>query len=114
MTRDKLKTRIRIGFGLSVELRSSSFIFYQAFVETVRNKKVSDQVVEEEVCKAFFFKSTEEEVKKYIKAMVGITVTTGLAFGVSQSLIEEGIFIVIATPLGPNIYVCLRKRWRVI
>lgn len=35
--------------------------------------------------------------------MVGITVSPGLAFGVNQSLIEGGIFTVVATPMGPNI-----------
>lgn len=27
----------------------------------------------------------------------------GLAYGVNQSLIEEGIFSIVATPLGPNL-----------
>lgn len=39
--------------------------------------------------------------------MIGTAKTTGLAYGVSQSLIEEGIFCIMATPLGPNL--CLME-----
>lgn len=58
---------------------------------------------EGEVCKSFFFKSSVEELKKFEKVMVGITVTPGKSFGVRQSLLEEGIFSVQETPLGPKL-----------
>lgn len=72
-------------------------------MEAVRGKQPRGRADEEEVCNYFFFNSTEEELDKFEKVMVGIMVAPGLAYGVRQSLMEEGIFSIQATPLGPNI-----------
>ncbi|XP_058775836.1 uncharacterized protein LOC131650123 [Vicia villosa] len=58
---------------------------------------------EEETFKTFIYSSSLEEQNKYRKAMVGIARSPGMAFGVSKSLLAEGIFTVVATPLGPNL-----------
>lgn len=38
-----------------------------------------------------------------MNAKVGIVKEPELAYGVNQSLLEEGIFMIVATPLGPNL-----------
>lgn len=53
------------------------------YAEIMRDKISSSQVFEEEACKSFFFNSTGEDLLKYGKAMVVITVTPGLTYGVS-------------------------------
>lgn len=57
----------------------------------------------EEACKSFYYNSTEVELNKFNKAMVGTSVAPGMAYGVRQSLLEEGIFSIQATLLGPNL-----------
>lgn len=56
----------------------------------------------EEVNKIFFYNSKESERELFTKACVGVVKKPGLAFGVSKSLLEEGIFSMTSTPLGPN------------
>lgn len=57
------------------------------------------------VSKSFFYNSNQEERNKFKNAKVGIVKELGFSYGVSQSLLEEGIFTIIAIPLGSN--VCL-------
>lgn len=59
--------------------------------------------IKEEVNKTFFYKSKEGERSRFRKAYVGVSRKSSFAFGVSQSLMEERTFTVIATPLGPNL-----------
>lgn len=56
-----------------------------------------------EVNKMFFFKYEEADKERFIKDMVGVAKSPGLAFGVNQSLLEEGIFTISATSQGPNL-----------
>lgn len=81
------------------------FVSLKSFVEAVWGKHTSKQpkgrVEEEEVYKSFFFNSSEEELKNIEKAMVGITIAPGLAFGVRQSLLEEGIFFNTSNSFSP-------------
>lgn len=81
------------------------------FVDTLRfgNKSPRDgeASVKEEVTKFVFYKSKETkkevEMNRFSKAWVGVVKKPGLAYGVNQSLLEEGIFSVTATPLGTNL-----------
>lgn len=57
--------------------------------------------------KTFSYNSNSDDKDRFKKAMVGIVKAPGLAYGMSQSLLEEGIFSVVASPLGPNL--CLLK-----
>lgn len=61
----------------------------------VSNKEDSSKIV--------FFSATKEETKKFDKFMVGVVRKPGMAYGVCDSLLEEGIFSIKATPLGPNL-----------
>lgn len=40
---------------------------------------------------------------KFKSSMIGVMNKVGQAYGVNRSLIEEGIFTIKATPLGPNL-----------
>lgn len=56
-----------------------------------------------QVSKTFLYNSNQEERNGFKNAMVGIVKEPGYAYGVSQTLLEEGIFTVVATLLGPNL-----------
>lgn len=53
--------------------------------------------------KSFIYFSDQDERKKFVNSKVGVVKEPGLVYGVNQSLIEEGIFTIVATPLGPNL-----------
>lgn len=66
-------------------------------------KQEEEQSSQAEVFKYFTFNYNQEKRICLAKAKVGVTKEPGLAYGVSQSLIEEGIFTIVATLLGPNL-----------
>lgn len=70
------------------------------------NRK-SESSIKEEAIQTIVFTSKKEDRARFNKAMIGIVRKTGQAYGVNQSLIEEGIFSITATPLGRNL--CLME-----
>lgn len=54
--------------------------------------------------KYFIYNTNQEERNGFRNEMVAIVKETGDAYGVSKILIEEGIFSMISTSLGPNIF----------
>lgn len=75
----------------------------KTYAESVRNLNGYTKVVEAEACKSIFFKTIVEESLKFKNSMVGVMNKVGNSYGVSKSLIEDGVFTVVATPLGPNL-----------
>lgn len=75
--------------------------------QTFESQKCCEASHKEEISNNFFFKSSVEDRSRFCKALVGVVKNLGLAYGVSQSLIEEGIFTITATSLSPNL--CLME-----
>ncbi|XP_058768749.1 uncharacterized protein LOC131642531 [Vicia villosa] len=69
----------------------------------LNNCKTGEASILEASHKTFFYSSKKEETDRFQKAMVGVSKAAGMAYGVSKILLEEGIFSVVATPLGPNL-----------
>lgn len=76
----------------------------KSFAEVLKGKFDNVSRGTKKVSTSFIYESSSKENMKFTKAKVGITSAPGLTYGVNQSLIEEGIFTVITTSLGPNLY----------
>lgn len=76
---------------------------YKIFAEVLKGNSSVNAKEVKEAFKLFIFNLKKEDKKKYKKARVGVTRIPGLAYGVGKSLIKEGIFLVHATSLGPNL-----------
>ncbi|XP_058724741.1 uncharacterized protein LOC131596144 [Vicia villosa] len=75
----------------------------KSFTDVLKGQVSEVKRVDKEDNKAFFYQTSLEEKNMFCKAKMGVAAAPGLAFGVKQGLIEEGIFTVKATPLGPNL-----------
>lgn len=68
------------------------------------NKKESGWVKGDGVApKSFTMKSEEEYVSRYIKAYMGVLKDSVLASSLKKLFLQEGIFIIRVTILGPNL-----------
>lgn len=75
----------------------------KSFTEVLKAKSSTKDKEDMEACKSFIFDSSKEDRKKFENAKVAVMHLAGLAYGVSNSLIEEGIFSIQETQLGPNL-----------
>lgn len=71
------------------------------------SQKCCETSHKDEISNTFFFTSSVEDMDRFYRALVGVMKNPGLAYGVAQSLIKEGIFTITATPIGPNL--CLME-----
>ncbi|XP_058734228.1 uncharacterized protein LOC131605958 [Vicia villosa] len=82
----------------------------KSFLEAITGTKTKIPAVNKEANKSFFFSTSESDSNRYRKAKVGVARRPGLAYGVAQSLLEEGFFYISASALGPNL--CLLEEER--
>ncbi|XP_058755351.1 uncharacterized protein LOC131628537 [Vicia villosa] len=75
----------------------------KSFADIIKGNFESKPVEEYTASQSLFFISNESEMLRFNKAKVGVTRRVGDAYAVANSLLEEGIFTMSATALGPSL-----------